>query len=116
MKTQVKRYGTKWVALFLMMFLSIMVAQNSYATCPHVPVAICSTGGTTIPLPNYVCCQLRDNKGLPIWQNTWVPTCCKNANPRAVYDMGCRTNSPVYGMGSSILGNCQFSYSTCRYL
>lgn len=117
MKAQIIRKTTSMLSLFLMMFLTIIIAQDANASCCHarkayVPVAICSTGGTNIPLPNFVCCQLRDHKGRSIWRNTWVPTCCKSADSRAVYDLGCKISSPVYGMGSPIIGNCQFSHST----
>ena len=122
MKAQIKRKSLSIMSLFLMMFLSIVMLSDAKACshCPivkvNVPVAICSTGGTNIPLPYFVCCQLRDERGHPIWRNTWVPTTCENADIRAAYDIGCRTASPLYGTGSPIIGNCQFSHSTGQYL
>lgn len=121
MKAQTIRKTTGIMSLFLMMFLTVVISKDANAACCHtahayVPVAICSTGGTNIPLPYFVCCQLLDHKGHHIWRDTWVPTTCQNADARAIYDMGCKTTSPVYGMGSSIIGNCQFSHSTGKYL
>lgn len=121
MKAQTIRKTTSILSLFLMMFLTIIIAKDANASCCHVrkayvPVAICSTGGTQIALPYFVCCQLRDHKGHPIWGNTWVATCCQSADPKATYDLGCNRRSPVYGMGSPIIGNCQFSHSMGRCL
>lgn len=120
MKAQVRKKTKSIISLFLMMFLSIVVLKDAHAcrACikAYVPVAICSTGGTNIALPYFVCCQLLDNHRRHVWRDTWVPTTCKNADVSAIYDMGCKTTSPVYGMGSAIIGNCQFSYSTGRYL
>lgn len=120
MKAQVRKKTKSIISLLLMMFLSVFVLKDAHAcrTCikAYVPVAICSTGGTNIALPNFVCCQLLDKRGHHIWRDTWVPTCCGNADVRAIYDMGCKRTSPVYGTGSQIIGNCQFSHSTGRYL
>lgn len=117
MKAQIIRKTTGIMSLFLMMFIAITISKNANAACCHaprvsVPVAICSTGGTNIPLPYFVCCQLLDKKGRHIWRNMWVPSCCQNADPRASYALGCKRTSPVYGMGSPIIGNCQYSHST----
>lgn len=119
MKANAMKKNKLKVSLLLMMFFTLLISTNAKANefyvKANVPVAICSTGGTHIPLPYFVCCQLIDQKGHRIWDNTWVPTTCKNADSRASYDMGCKISSPVYGMGSAITGNCQFSYSTGRY-
>ncbi len=119
MRVTIIRKTANILSLFLMMFFTVLVAKDANASCclrpkAYVPVAICSTGGTNIPLPYFVCCQLRDHKGHTIWGNTWVSTCCKSADPRATYDLGCNRRSPVYGMGSPIIGNCQFSHSAGR--
>src|SRR5580698_1166016 len=101
MKAQIIRKTISIIPLFLMMFLTIVIAKDANASCCHarkvyVPVAICSTGGTNIPLPYFVCCQLLDHHGHHIWRDTWVPTSCQNADARAIYDLGCKTSSPVY--------------------
>ncbi len=115
------------MSILFLMFLSLLflstAAKASYQkTCGHryyycgmtvnIPMAICTTGGTNIPLPRYVCCQLLDKKGHQIWGNTWVAGSCRNAHPYAMFDLGCRKNSPVYNTGKPILGTCQFSHIT----
>jgi hypothetical protein len=119
MKAQIIRKTMSIMSLFLMMFLTVAISRDANA-CHHcskalVPVAICSAGGTNIPLPYFVCCQLLDTKGHSVWGNTWVGTSCKNADRRAIYDSGCKKSSPVYGAGASIIGNCQYSYSMGKH-
>lgn len=120
MKANVMKKQKSIASLFLMMFATVVMVNDVKADWidvkGYVPVAICSTGGTHIPLPYFVCCELLDYKGNHVWRDTWVSTSCKNADSRATYDMGCHRASPVYGMGSSVMGNCQFSYSTGRYI
>lgn len=108
---------TVWI---LMLFLTLFVSTQAnahwrYWHHAYVPVAICNTSGTYIPLPYYVCCQKLHN-GHHVWRDTWVATSCKNADVGAIYDMGCKTYSPVYGTGAPIIGDCQFSFSTGKYL
>jgi hypothetical protein len=112
MKAQI-RSKTKGVSVWVLMFiLSFFVATQAEAQAKrYVPVAICQTSGTNIPLPYYVCCGLKV-KGHYVWKNTWVPVSCKRADPYARYSMGCRTTSPVIGTGMPIAADCQFSYST----
>ena len=92
--------------------LTIDIAKASPTR--YAPVAICQTGGTHIPYPYYVCCKKIDKKGLS-WQQKWVPTDCKNADPMAVLARGCRPKSPVYSTGLPIMGECQFSWLKMKY-
>jgi hypothetical protein len=100
-----------------------MLLATSDAKAHHVlfvPEAVCSTIVTNMPLPTYVCCELYDTKHhRHIFRDQWVAGSCKNANPYATFDMGCRTDSLVYGTNEPIppiAGFCQFSHSTGRYL
>jgi len=113
MKARAKVLGTSGT-LFLMFILSFFVASKAQAH-HFVPVAICSTSGTNIPFPYYVCCQKLDD-GHHIWRDTWVPVSCKHADSEATFDMGCKVRSPVYNTGKPIVAECQFSYSTGKYL
>lgn len=122
MKSNVLKANYKCISLLSLMFLSLLflsTAKASHYPCHYscrtsinIPMAMCTTGGTHIPLPRYVCCQLLDKKGYQIWGNQWVAGSCKKAHPYAIYDLGCRKNSPVYGTGKPIVGTCQFSHIT----
>lgn len=113
-KTKYKCMSILSLMFFSLLFLSIEAKASCHhyycRTSVNIPMAICTTGGTNIPLPRYVCCQLLDKKSHQIWGNTWVAGSCKKAHPYAIYDLGCRKNSPVYNTGKPILGTCQFSY------
>jgi len=119
MKAQLNRQSRySLMGLFTLMFCSLFfISTQAKAHGCHkayVPVAMCTTSGTNIALPQYVCCQLL-HKGRHVWRDTWVAGSCQNANPHAIYDMGCKVHSPVYGTGKPILGDCQFSWSTGKY-
>lgn len=115
MKAQCK----KLITLFLMIFVPLLLAvgANSAFACRHhyfvnyVPMAICATYGTNVPLPPYVCCKLVDHKGHVAWGNTWVSGSCSNASPCATFDTGCTYQSPVFNTCRPINAECQFSYS-----
>lgn len=115
MKAQIKS-KTLGVSVWVLMFiLSFFVATQAEAHAKrYVPVAICQTSGTNIPLPYFVCCELEVG-GRDMWDNTWVPVSCKRAHPSATFDTGCTTRSPVIGTRSPIAADCQFSWSTGKY-
>jgi hypothetical protein len=102
--------------------LSMLLTTSDANAHRHlfVPEAVCSTIVTNMPLPTYVCCELYDTKHQRhIFRDQWVSGSCKNANMNATFDMGCTTESLVYGTNSTIppiAGFCQFSYSTGKYL
>lgn len=102
-------------ALLFVPFLAIQATNASAHFVAYYPTATCHTSAINAPLPNYTCCELLNKKGHHIWRNTWVPYSCANASPYARGDMGCDVNSPEFGTGSPIMGNCTFSYSTGRY-
>lgn len=116
----------KAVTLCVMLLAGLVFATQVSAHChrhyyrhyfhfykTHVPHAVCGAYATNAPLPPYVCCQLRDREGRPIWRDTWVPGgSCRAAHPGARYDFGCSPNSPVLDTGAPIYGNCVFSPST----
>jgi hypothetical protein len=104
-------FATMLFSMFILSFFVATEAHAYYKHGPYVPVAICSTSGTSVPLPYYVCCKKLDDDGIS-WRNRWVPVSCKYADEDATYSMGCKTTSPVYGTGSPINADCQFSFST----
>lgn len=111
-----KKKSVIWILMFLLSFFVVTEAKAHWChrNVP-VPVAFCKTAGTNIPLPNFVCCQKLQN-GHHVWRDTWVATSCKNADPKAIYDMGCKIGSPVYETGMPLTGDCQFSFSTGKYI
>lgn len=82
----------------------------------YFPIAICQTSGTNVSVPPYVCCEKHNPRtGHHEWRDTWVSGKCTNADARAVGDMGCTENSPVYGTNHPIIADCYFSHSTGKY-
>ncbi|HEX2548749.1 MAG TPA: hypothetical protein VHM20_02905 [Gammaproteobacteria bacterium] len=118
MKAQIISTSKSGLMLLLMFILSFFVATKAQAHFrhgPYAPVAICSTSGTSVPLPYYVCCSKYDKYG-PSFRNQWVPVSCKYADVRAVPSRGCMTSSPLFFTGQPIAADCQFSFSTGKYL
>ncbi len=121
MKTQAIAKKSNMMIWVLMLILTLFVSTEAKAFWWHhhryapVPVAICTTSGTDIALPYFVCCQ-KLHHGHHVWRDTWVANSCKNADPRAIHDMGCRMHSPVFGTGAPIAGDCQFSFSTGKFI
>lgn len=115
----------KTILLSTILLISVLFTLQASAHCHkkyvfvekrYVPTATCNANSSLNQYPQYVCCELLSRHGHHIWRDTWVAGSCKNADPRAHYDMGCDITSPVYTTGAPILGACQFSYSTGRYL
>ncbi len=117
MKAQIMTKSKNKFMLFLLFTLTFFVfteAKAHYRHGPYAPVAICSTSGTSVPLPYYVCCSKYTkyaNRGEG-FLNRWVPVSCKNADEYAVLSRGCSTTSPVYSTGLPIAADCQFSFNT----
>lgn len=107
-----------WIIAFSVLFLVSTQANAHRLSGPYAPVAMCTTAipNVNMPIQPYVCCQLLDKNGHHVWRDTWVFGSCKNADPYATRDMGCKTDSSVYGTNMPILGSCQFSDSTGKYL
>lgn len=113
MKAQIISKSKNRLMLFLLFTLTFFVfteAKAHYRHGPYAPVAICSTSGTSVPLPYYVCCSKYNDGGR--FYNRWVPVSCKYADKDAVLSRGCKTTSPLYSTGMPIAADCQFSFNT----
>lgn len=108
-------------ALITAAVISAVVLASTQASAHHrrllvvagpiyVPTATCVTNATKEPLPEYVCCKMRDGNGHMAWKNNWVSGGCRTIGAHVSF--GCGMASPVYGTGSPIIGQCQFSRST----
>lgn len=114
----IAKTGSLFTWIIAVSVLALGSIDANAHTHAYVPEALCTTAipNVNMPVQPFVCCQLLNREGHHIWRDTWVFGSCKNANPGAIYDMGCKTYSPVYRTGMPIQASCQFSHSTGRYL
>lgn len=123
MKAKAKKIS-KWqylTALFVLMVISLVFISSAnahfkykYHKYKNIPVALCTTSGTGIPMVPFVCCKVafhdNDNVRNKDWVPVWVEGGCSTIN--AHHSRICSVSTPVIATHAPIVGDCQFSHST----